>query len=439
MKNFTFIFFFALLLTQAQTFPDPYCSIPNTTVEEISEIQWDETIITNTNSSSVLIDEVDTIVDVISGETYTLRVSGNTYGPFETVIYAFIDWNQNEILDDEGEIYDLGTLFDTDGTDGISVSLDITIPDDAVLGETRIRIIKIYTDEDSVAVIDPCAISMSILDFGIYGGYGQAIDFTLNIEEDEEMPEEFPAPYCDIPVDVEVEEITLIEFGDNVISNSDSSSALLNYTDSILNLSPGETFTLSVQGNTYGVFDNVVYAFIDWNQDGNLDDEGEVYELGNLYNSSGDDDVSVSLDITVPMDAVEGSTRIRVSKIYTDEYSVAVVDPCDISMSILNFGIFSGYGQAIDFTLNIGSLNLTEIQLTKTSVYPVPTRDILHIKNEQALKSIQIFNTMGQQVLTRNVSGLEVQVDISQLKAGAYFIRLLSENGKHENLKIIKK
>ena len=385
---------------------------------------------------SILVDHTETIANLTLNDTYTISVEGNTYGDFDTNIVAFIDWNQNGVLDDENEIYEVGTLSNTTGGDGQAVSLDITVPADALLGNTRIRVTKVYTDEESVAVIDPCAISMSILDYGIFDGYGQAIDFTLNI--DGGVAEEFPAPYCDIP-DTTVEEISTITFADASITNMDTVSILVDHTDTVANLTPGETYTISVEGNTYGDFDTNIVAFIDWNQNGVLDDENEIYEIGTISNSTGNDDTNVSVEISVPLDAVPGQTRIRITKVYTDADSVAVVDPCAISMSILDYGVFAGYGQAVDFTLNIGTLRVKDYAINSYSAYPVPTKDLLHIKSESNLKSIEIYNLIGQKVITRNAEGKNIQIDISKLKPGAYIIKLSSINGDQQSFKILKK
>ncbi|MDG4951024.1 T9SS type A sorting domain-containing protein [Weeksellaceae bacterium KMM 9724] len=435
MKKIGLLLLLASFTLQAQNFPAPYCDIEDTSVEEISVINFGTTTITILNTDSILVDHTDTIADVTPGETYTLSVEGNTYGNFDNNIVAFIDWNQNGVLDDENEIYEIGTISNSSGNDDTSVSMEISVPTDVVPGQTRIRITKVYTDTDSVAVVDPCAISMSILDYGVFAGYGQAVDFTLNLEVD---TPEFPAPYCDI-ADTTVEEISVINFGTTTITNLNTDSILVDHTDTVADVTPGETYTLSVEGNTYGNFDNNIVAFIDWNQNGVLDDENEIYEIGTISNSTGNDDTSVSMEISVPTDAVPGQTRIRITKVYTDTDSVAVVDPCAISMSILDYGVFAGYGQAVDFTLNIGTLRVKDYAINSYSAYPVPTKDLLHIKSESNLKSIEVYNLIGQKVLTRNAEGKNIQIDISKLKSGAYIIKLINEYGDQQSFKIIKK
>ncbi|HLV91569.1 MAG TPA: T9SS type A sorting domain-containing protein, partial [Aequorivita sp.] len=171
------------------TFPDPYCDITNiaaTDVEEITNVEFGGTTIENDDFTSILVDKTDVIVEIEQSETYTISVEGNTHSTgfeFDNNIVAFIDWNQNGILDDAGEIYEVGNISGSDGNDGVAATMDITVPADAALGQTRIRITKTYWDEDSAPLLDPCAIEFDPWGMGNYPSYGQALDFTLEITE----------------------------------------------------------------------------------------------------------------------------------------------------------------------------------------------------------------------------------------------------------------
>ncbi|WP_410878688.1 MBG domain-containing protein [Myroides sp. DW712] len=192
-------------------FPSPYCDVEGGDVEEITKIEFVGVEINNTNDVDLLVDFTANVAEVTAGQTYTLTVQGNTYGE-ENKLYAFIDWNQNGVLDDAGEVYVIGVLDDSNGADGQSISIDITVPTTAVAGETRIRITKTWIfDEFLEANPDPCWIS------GIYIGYdleddsyGQAIDFTLNVDSDNEAPE--PGESCEIGI-----HLTFPEYGDVTI------------------------------------------------------------------------------------------------------------------------------------------------------------------------------------------------------------------------------
>ena len=255
----------------------------------------------------------------------------------------------------------------------------------------------------------------------------------------------FPAPYCEIAngLGVTVEEITRVSFADASIVNTDTSSVLINATSSTANLSPGQTYALAVEGNTAGNFETEIVAFIDWNQNGILDDDGEVYEVGTLINTDGADGVSVSIDIIVPTDAVLGETRIRLTKTYTDPNpdgippSLAVIDPCGVVFDVFGGGIEVGYGQALDFTLNLETLSVSDFDRNALAVYPNPTTDVLNIDYRSNLTGITVYNSIGQEVLRRNTEASQLQLDLSKLTSGIYIVKLASEEGQH-SFRVVK-
>jgi PKD repeat protein len=97
---------------------------------------------------------------VTAGTSYVLSVS-NSSGS-DLYITAFIDWNQNEILDDPGEAY----VLLTDGSSTGPHTLSITIPFTALGGNTRMRVMLVYDE-----VPDPCADLT----------YGEAEDYQINV------------------------------------------------------------------------------------------------------------------------------------------------------------------------------------------------------------------------------------------------------------------
>lgn len=250
--------------------------------------------------------------------------------------------------------------------------------------------------------------------------------------------QDFPNPYCDInPDGTTIEAITAVSFNESNINNTDASAILINQTSVTANVSIGETYTLTVAGNTAGEFNNNIVAYIDWNQNNVLDDANEVYEIGTLTNSTGEDGVTVSMDISVPAEAVPGNTRIRITKTYTDNESIAEVDPCAIAMNISGYGVFPGYGQALDFTLNIGELSTSEFDADALSVFPVPTQDILNIHYKTNLQNLTVYNLLGQEVFTKNKVAPQAQLDLSALTPGTYIVKVASKKNLH-SFKITK-
>ena len=322
-----------------------YCEFSvSSTVEPITYVSFGDIDNTTAATSDVAYEDfTDQTTEVNVGESYEITLKGDTRGSFTNYFTVFIDWNQNGILDDEGEIYEIGSIQNSSGEDDISVTGNIEVPIDAISGNTRMRVVKNFNSSRT----NPCG-SVS---------YGQAEDYTLTVSGSDE--DTFPSPYCDIADadSVIVEEITKVDLAGTTITNDDTESVLINKTDTVIDITAGETYTISVEGNTYGNFDTNILAFIDWNQNNTLDDEGEVYELGTLANSTGSDGIFVTMDILVPSDAVLGETRVRITKTYFDNISNPIINPCGIEFDPFGWGIESGYGQALDFTLNIEAAN----------------------------------------------------------------------------------
>ena len=125
--------------------------------------------------------------DIKRGETYQISVTFNTAG-YQDNCSVFIDWNQDFVFDKTTERFDLGTETDDDGnantTNFDTLTFDIKVPDDAVLGNTRMRVIIEYTHSNSPhgdGACDP--------DHG--SEWGETEDYTVNIQDNAASVEDF--------------------------------------------------------------------------------------------------------------------------------------------------------------------------------------------------------------------------------------------------------
>ncbi|MBS1942664.1 MAG: fibronectin type III domain-containing protein, partial [Bacteroidetes bacterium] len=129
--------------------------------------------------------------------------------------------------------------------------------------------------------------------------------------------------------------ITNVNFSGINQSSGASAGGPVDYTANVATVSQGATSTLSVSFDSDGL--DYLYAFIDWNQNGILNDGGEVYTLAA---NVGDGTVlTYTLPITVPMTALLGNTRMRVMV----DYNNATPNPCRSAT----------YGEAEDYTVNV--------------------------------------------------------------------------------------
>ncbi len=85
---------------------------------------------------------------------------------------------------------------------------------------------------------------------------------------------------------------------------------------------------------------------------------------------------------------------------------------------------------------NLVVLGVNENTLKDFLVYPVPTTGVLTIKSNTNITQIEIYNPLGQLVLSNTN---ENQIDISSVSQGLYFIKIEDENGNFGTKKVVKK
>lgn len=122
-------------------------------------------------------------MNVVRGESYTLKVKGNTDGNNTNYITVYFDWNgdgtfsnstpanieEQQQWTNQKEKHQYGmSLINSTGLDEVEVSYTVNIPTDAVLGATRMRIVKNYNAPSPAPCSNPFI-------------FGQVEDYTINI------------------------------------------------------------------------------------------------------------------------------------------------------------------------------------------------------------------------------------------------------------------
>ncbi|MBV7269255.1 T9SS-dependent choice-of-anchor J family protein [Winogradskyella luteola] len=107
---------------------------------------------------------------IARGDSEDLTVNLNTDGNFAVYSYAWIDWNQDGDFNDSGETYDLGETIDNPDGATSNSPLTITVPDNAELGSTRLRILSQYYF-NNIPTNGPCDGSTD----------GEIEDYTINV------------------------------------------------------------------------------------------------------------------------------------------------------------------------------------------------------------------------------------------------------------------
>ncbi|OBW40200.1 hypothetical protein AB670_03438 [Chryseobacterium sp. MOF25P] len=115
--------------------------------------------------------------DINQGNTYPISVKGPS-STFPSDVMAYIDFNHNGIFDDAGESFYIGQLADANPANANTITSNITIPSTAVLGNTKMRIMKntniaAYSNPSAPnSISGPCATDLRA---------GQVEDYAVNI------------------------------------------------------------------------------------------------------------------------------------------------------------------------------------------------------------------------------------------------------------------
>lgn len=129
-----------------------------------------------------------------------------------------------------------------------------------------------------------------------------------------------------------------------------------------------------------------------------------------------------------------------VASLSYDNLGISFVLPLAISP---NGKYIAGIGKTADdlrgFVIKLpeGGLGTANVQNTKMSVYPNPAQDVLYFKNADKVSSLEVYNMVGQKVLSTTTISKD-GLDISKLAKGAYVVKVKTGN-QVESVKLLKK
>lgn len=188
------------------------------------------------------------------------------------------------------------------------------------------------------------------------------------------------------------------------------------------NVVANSSYTFEVTIDTQGNFTDHCNVYIDWNQ--NLVFEGsELYDLGDVTNTSAG---VLSTSISVPSDAINGNTRMRV----LIEANEDPTGPCDDHVI--------EWGETEDYTLNITGgvgLSVDEETFEGFKLFPNPTSGILNISlilDSSKDVSVDLYDLLGKRIVsktfTNNSFVFNEQLDYKNITQGIYIIKIAQEN-----------
>ena len=204
----------------------------------------------------------------------------------------------------------------------------------------------------------------------------------------------------------------------NTIDNSSGKpGAYSDYTSISTTVRPDEIHDLTVQVNTDGDYIVHTKVWIDWNQDCDFDDVNEEYDLGTAENVADAATTLSPLSITIPSDAIEGLTTMRVSTKYaSDPTSCMTGQDAEVE----------DYTLAVDATLFVEDSILEGFNL-----YPNPSNGSFNLKfNTESNENveIQLYDLTGRLVKELQFSNLSFQfserISFQNTAKGFYVLKI---------------
>lgn len=95
------------------------------------------------------------------------------------------------------------------------------------------------------------------------------------------------------------------------------------------------------------------------------------------------------------------------------------------------------FPQAMAFLVNGTVLGVNESEYSTLVATPNPVKDVLNLSSTNDITKVEVFNLLGQQVLVKNINAAQSQVDMSQLDAGTYMVKVMSEKSL-KTVKVVK-
>ena len=113
-----------------------------------------------------------------------------------------------------------------------------------------------------------------------------------------------------------------------------------------------------------------------------------------------------------------------------DEYHLASLVVDGVVVTAQNVYSFNGVNadHTIHAVFDHDGINENNLQ-NSVVIFPNPANDLLNVKLSQQFESVEITNMLGQLLYSNRVTDSFLQINISSLTSGVYFIRLKGENG----------
>ncbi|TDI78397.1 MAG: choice-of-anchor B family protein [Bacteroidetes bacterium] len=203
------------------------------------------------------------------------------------------------------------------------------------------------------------------------------------------------------------------------INNPSGCEGYGDFTHLIANLSPGNTYDLTI---TTGYGDQFVSVWIDYNDDYVYTANELVVDNYVIAPGQGSGTYTETMDLVVPANATLGEHTMRAK---TNWNAPVPPDACEVTQ----------YGETEDYTANIGVLGLDDLSIAQADliVIALPNNrfNISLITSFDGKASVSVFNMLGQQLSLNNIfkegDRYNLDLDMSGVSSGIYLIKMGSQ------------
>ncbi len=70
--------------------------------------------------------------------------------------------------------------------------------------------------------------------------------------------------------------------------------------------------------------------------------------------------------------------------------------------------------------------------------YPNPVMNTLTLNGVKTIQDVAVYNMLGQEVLRTKPNTVQAEIEMSNLQAGTYFVKVTVENS-NKTIKVVKK
>ena len=84
------------------------------------------------------------------------------------------------------------------------------------------------------------------------------------------------------------------------------------------------------------------------------------------------------------------------------------------------------------------SSGLAENNSIDIEIFPNPAQEVLTIKSDDLIEKIEIYNLIGQRILTKTCLLNEINIELTNIESGSYLIRVFNTNNKSSKAHLIE-